>query len=219
MKTGSLKRGFALSETLRLCISDIWILPQVSHRALWEEIVVDGDFKEHLLSQAMLNFPVAIKRPVEQVPGSKTILIFGPAGSGKTSLAYGCASKVAETMQIGTPLLVEANLKGLMRPTREKTQKELWEVFYQAVAQLANSRPTIVLLDEVETLVVDSFSKSPRSDSIGMHWVAHTLIAQLDEIERRNPNVLIIATACLPPPFADECRWQGKTVFEIPPLS
>jgi hypothetical protein len=70
-------------------------LPDPELAALWDSIILDRAFKDRLLAQAVLNF--TLRRNVSRtvIPLHGVILLVGPPGTGKSSLARGLASKTA----------------------------------------------------------------------------------------------------------------------------
>jgi pachytene checkpoint protein 2 len=139
-------------------ISRLWNLPASDLGALWDSIILDSERKTQLLSQAAVNFTVRPKVSRDVLPLHGVILLVGPPGTGKTSLAKGLANRVAESFP-GTKIqLVEVEPHSLTSSAMGKTQRAVSDLFSQSIAELAAAGPTIVLLDEVETLADPSLA-------------------------------------------------------------
>src|SRR5262245_14981926 len=127
-------------------------LPDTKLTALWHSIFIDDLIKTQLHSQAVLNFTVRPRIDRSVLPLHGVILLVGPPGTGKTSLARGLASRTAEAFPRQPFQLLEVDPHTLTSAAMGRTQRAVSDLFSQAIVEAASSGPTIVLLDEVETL-------------------------------------------------------------------
>lgn len=204
-------------EELPRGISAVRALPQPELDALWDSIVVDDGIKDRLLSQAILNYTLRPKVARDQLPMHGVILLVGPPGTGKTSLAKGLASKVASLMGKTKPRLVEVDPHALTSSAMGKTQRAVSELFSQAIAEQASNGPTIVLLDEVETLAADRGRMSLDANPIDIHRATDAVLVQLDALAERHPNILFLATSNFPQAIDDAFTSRCDLVIDVPP--
>ena len=97
-------------------------LPDSKLGALWDSIILDDALKERLLSQAVLNFTLRGKVDRSVIPLHGAILLVGPPGTGKTSLARGLAHRTAKSFQVGDFRLLEVEPHALTSSAMGKTQ-------------------------------------------------------------------------------------------------
>jgi pachytene checkpoint protein 2 len=98
-------------------------LPDPALGALWNSIILDERVKAQLLSQAMLNFTMRGKVDRSVIPLHGVILLVGPPGTGKTSLARGLAHRTAETFPGSGFRLLEVEPHALTSSAMGKTQR------------------------------------------------------------------------------------------------
>lgn len=173
-------------------------LPDSTLGALWDSIILEERLKTQLLSQAMLNFTMRGKVSRSVIPLHGLILLVGPPGTGKTSLARGLAHRTAESFPAGGFRLLEVEPHALTSSAMGKTQRAVSELFSQSIAEAALAGPTIVLLDEVETLAADRSKMSLEANPIDIHRATDAVLVQLDALAEQYPNLLFLATSNFP---------------------
>ncbi len=191
-------------------------LPAPELGLLWESIIVDEAVKSKLLSQAVLNFTVRGKVERNVLPLHGVIFLVGSPGTGKTSLARGLAHRIAESFPSAKFHLLEVEPHSLTSSAMGKTQRAVTELFSQTIAEAASAGPTVVLLDEVETLAADRSKMSLEANPIDIHHATDAVLVQLDFLAEQHPNLLFVATSNFPQAVDKAFTSRCDLVVEIP---
>ena len=179
-------------------IIDSRSLPDEGFDAIWDAIIVEPETKDPLLAQAILNFTLRPKLDRAVVPLHGILLLVGPPGTGKTSLARGLASKTARALS-GKPFhFLEVEPHALASAALGRSQQAVKHLLGTIIAEQASYGPLIVLLDEVETLAADRAKMSMEANPVDVHRATDAVLAQLDHLASRFPELLFIATSNLP---------------------
>ena len=171
-------------------------LPDQSFLELWDAIIVEQPVKDRLLAQAVLNFTLRPKLKRSAAPFHGIILLVGPPGTGKTSLARGLASRTAEAItDQGKFRYIEVEPHALASAALGKSQQAVRHLLADVIAEQASLGPLIVVLDEVETLAADRAKLSLEANPVDVHRATDAVLAQLDQLAAQYPQLLFIATS------------------------
>lgn len=171
-------------------------LPQTEYEDDWNKIFVAEEIKTRLLSQAVLSFTVRGKVSATAVPLHGIILLVGPPGTGKTTLARGLANRVAQTFGSEKPFhFITVEPHSLASSGLGRSQQAVRDLLQNTIAEHASQGPLIVLLDEVETLAPDRRKMSLEANPVDVHRATDAVLASVDQLAADHPRLLFIATS------------------------
>jgi AAA+ superfamily predicted ATPase len=161
----------------------------------WNAIFVPAADKQRLVHHALLGLTLR-RRSRAALPIHGLILLSGPPGTGKTTLARGLTSALSAQLgdRLGPVTLVELNPHALTSELHGQTQRGVVAVLEDAVPALAIDGPTVLLLDEVEALAVARSVASMETNPADLHRATDAVLAGLDRLARECPKLIIVAT-------------------------
>lgn len=163
---------------------------------MWKRIVLPDNIKTQLQAQVILELTLRTQiKSKAAVPLHGIILLVGPPGTGKTSIAKGVASAAVSKLNNAKVTFIEVEPHNLSSSALGKSQREIRRFLEEVVTEHAGQGPLIVLLDEVETLVADRSKMSMEANPVDVHRATDAMLAGLDNLAARFPQLLFIATS------------------------
>jgi SpoVK/Ycf46/Vps4 family AAA+-type ATPase len=170
-------------------------LPDESWRDRWDRIVLAPDVKDRLLNYML--FSLGQRGHISDVglPVHGLVILAGPPGTGKTTLAGGLADQAARALEGGPLLFIDINPHAFPSQLLGESQRSVARLFERTLPDLARrGRPMVVLLDEVESMAVARTGASLETNPVDVHRATDAVLAGVDHVARTSPNVTFIAT-------------------------
>uniref|UniRef100_A0A7S1EFY0 AAA+ ATPase domain-containing protein n=1 Tax=Hemiselmis andersenii TaxID=464988 RepID=A0A7S1EFY0_HEMAN len=177
---------------------NIWTLPAVEFRDLWDTLVYDSEVKSHLLEYATSAMYFADKGVnASVVSWNRVVLLHGPPGTGKTSLCQALAQKLSIRMsdRFSFGQLVEVNAHSLFSKWFSESGKLVNKLF-ATIQELIDDPQcfVVVLIDEVESLTAARKSAVNGNEPSDAIRVVNALLTQIDQLKQFK-NVMVMTTS------------------------
>lgn len=175
-------------------IAGITELPDADWQDRWERIILPASLKDRLLNYVLFSLRHRASLSTVGMPLHGLIVLSGPPGTGKTTLAGGLADQAARTL--GVPLIfVDIDPHVFPSQLLGESQRAVSRLFERTLPDLARrGHPMIVLLDEVEALAVSRSRASLETNPVDVHRATDAVLAGVDRVARAWPNVTFVAT-------------------------
>jgi SpoVK/Ycf46/Vps4 family AAA+-type ATPase len=164
--------------------------------ALWDAIVVSDEVKEQLRNQSLLSLQLRPQMRFVATALHGLCTLYGPPGTGKTTLARGLPAQLARYVSGGEVRRIEINPHGLMSAEHGQSQQRVSELLAEHVPALAaDGMPTVVVLDEVESMAVARSAASLAANPADVHRATDAVLTALDHNADQHPHLFFVATS------------------------
>lgn len=178
-------------------------LPDEGWKERWERIVCPSGTKDRLLNGALF---CTTRRPTLSsvgLPSHGLLVIAGPPGCGKTTLAQGLADQVGRVLRSRGVAehvrfaMVDAH--ALPSELLGQSQRGIVRLFERIIPDLAeDGTPVVVLLDEVEALAVNRRRTSTETNPADVHRSTEAVLTGIDQLASAASCIVFVATTNFP---------------------
>jgi len=199
------------------CIVTNTEVPSARYANAWGSIVVAHDLKDRLLHAAVLALQLRPRLPAEVTALHGLVLLHGPPGTGKTTLARGVAQELAPLTPKRRARFIEVNPHGLMSAEHGQSQQKVFELLADYIPGLADDGlPTVVLLDEVESIAVARSAASLQANPADVHRATDAVLTALDAIAHDHPSLIVVATSNFTAALDEAFKSRADIAIEVP---
>lgn len=184
-----------MSTPLPQGVLSVHALPAGHHDGPWEALVLPAGTRERLLGTATLTLLHGRKLAGLAAPPSGLIVLAGPSGTGKTTLAHGLAQAAALAVaDTGATTFIEIDPHSLPSEMLGESQRNTVRLLRDVVPELARRRPhAIVLIDEVDSFAVRRELASFDTNPVDVQRATDAVLTGMDHLAATLPGTVVVA--------------------------
>ena len=172
------------------------LLPKPGWEQWWDRIVVPEGIKKRLDDYSRQAMRLRARFTQVGMPLHGLILLHGPPGTGKTSLARGLANRLGQ--DLGKVIFAEVDSHAMPSQMLGESQRNVANLLEKSIPELAAKElAVVVLLDEVTSLAVNRQMAMGGADPVDVIRATDAALQGLDRLAADHPNVLLVATSNL----------------------
>jgi SpoVK/Ycf46/Vps4 family AAA+-type ATPase len=192
-------------------------MPDARYANLWDSIVVERSVKDRLLRSAALSLRLRGELPFEVTALHGLAFLYGPPGTGKTTLARGLAYQLAPLTTRRKARFIEINPHGLMSAEHGQSQRRVTELLAEHLPSMVDDGiPTVVLLDEVESMVVARSQASLAANPADVHRATDAVLTAIDSNASALPQLIFVATSNFTGAIDEAFLSRADVVIHVP---
>jgi AAA+ superfamily predicted ATPase len=170
-------------------------LPDASWQDRWDRIFMPVELKSRLLNYMLFSLRHRGRLSQVGLPVHGLVVLGGPPGTGKTTLAGGLADQAARALEGGPLLFVDVNPHAFPSQLLGESQRSVARLFERTLPDIAQrGYPVVVLLDEVESMAVSRAGASLETNPVDVHRATDAVLAGMDHVAGAYPNLTFVAT-------------------------
>jgi pachytene checkpoint protein 2 len=177
-------------------VAGVHVLPADHHDGPWDSIVVPDGTRERLLGTALVAMMHGRRLAALPASPSGLIVLAGPPGTGKTTLAQGLAQAAALAVAArGATTFLEIDPHAMPSEMLGESQRNVTRLLRDVVPELARPRPhVVVLIDEVESFAMARSLASFETNPVDVQRATDAVLAGLDHLAAAVPGAVVVTT-------------------------
>lgn len=198
-------------------LADARHLPDGDFANAWDALVMPQDMKGTVLRSVAAGMQIRREVEFHDLPLHGTYLFTGEPGTGKTTFARGLANQLSLAVPAaGDWAYLEIDPHTLTSSSLGRSQRAVEQLFGTLLTGYAAMGPTVVLIDEVETLLTDRSALSMDANPVDVHRAVDAALTGLDRLARAHPDLILLATSNFPAALDGALTSRADLTIDVP---